>query len=70
MITAQQTEKLLKGSHTFSYLGFSMLLMRMRMLYANDSSPSTLQTCTDEICNFLNKFKNAMGSDYTAVQQL
>jgi hypothetical protein len=47
-----------------------MLLMRMRMLYANDSSPPTLQTCTKEISSFLEKFKMAMGADYTVIQQL
>jgi hypothetical protein len=70
MITIQQTEKLLKGNHSFSHISFSMLLMRMRMLYANDSSQSTLQNCTKEICNFLEKFQMAMGSDYAVIQQL
>jgi hypothetical protein len=66
----QQIEKLLKGNQVFSHLNFSMLLMRMKMLYANDSSPSTLQTCAKEISNFLDKFKANMGADYVAIQQL
>jgi predicted hydrocarbon binding protein len=69
-ITVQQTEKLLKGSQTFSYLSFSMLLMRMKMLYAGDSSNATLQRCAEEIGAFLEKFKSNMSADILTLQKL
>jgi len=69
-ITAQQTEKLLKGNQTFSYLSFSMLLMRMKMLYADDPSNTTLQRCTAEISTFLEKFKANMSADALILQNL
>jgi len=70
MITIQQTEKLLKGNQAFSYLSFSMLLMRMRMLYAKDPSPATLQNNHKEICTFLEKFKANMSADHLTLQKL
>jgi len=69
-ITAQQTEKLLKGDQAFSYLSFSMLLMRMKMLYVSDPSSATLQHCTKEIGTFLEKFKSNMSADILTLQKL
>jgi len=70
MITVQQTEKLLKGNQTFSYLSFSMMLMRMKMLYTKDPSPTTLQNCSKEIEAFLEKFKANMSTDILTLQKL
>jgi len=70
MLTIQQTEKLLKGNQTFSYLSFSMLLMRMRMLYAKNPSPAILQNNHKEICAFLEKFKTNMGADRLILEKL
>jgi len=70
MITAQQAEKLLKGDYTFESLSFSMMLMRMKILYAEDSSPANLQRYTQEISTYLEKFKFNMGSDISTLQKL
>lgn len=69
-ITPQQTEKLLKGNLSFSQLGFSMLLTRLKIMYASNPSQATLLTCANEINAFLVKFKSIMGNDYTVVAKL
>lgn len=69
-ITSQQTEKLLKGNQSFSQLGFSMLLTRLKIMYASNPSQATLLTCTNEINAFLVKFKAIMGNDYSLIQKL
>jgi hypothetical protein len=69
-ITIQQVEKLLLGNHKFEHLNFSMLLMRKKMLYARDASPSVLQDCANEICGFLDKFKAHMGNDFIILEKL
>ncbi|MCL2282395.1 MAG: hypothetical protein FWC26_03665 [Fibromonadales bacterium] len=69
-LTAQQVEKLLLGTQTFDHLSFSMLLVRLKMLYMKDSSPSVLQNCTKEICGFLDKFQNAMITDCAILAKL
>ena len=69
-VTLEQTEKLLKGSQTFSQLGFSMMLTRQRSLYAKNPSPSTVQTCTSEINVFLEKFNALMGQDYAIISKI
>ena len=69
-LTAQQVEKLLLGKYTFEHLNFSMMLMRMKMLYARDPSYSSLQNCTKEICDFLDKFKAHMSTDYAILARL
>jgi len=70
MLDAEQTEKLLKGNQTFSYLSFSMLLMRMRMLYSKDPSPDTLQQCNKEISAFLKKYKFNLSADTLTLEKL
>lgn len=69
-ITPQQTEKLLKGNQSFSQLGFSMLLTRLKIMYASNPSQATLLTCTNEINTFLVKFKSIMGNDYSVIAKL
>jgi len=70
VIDAEQTEKLLKGNQTFSYLSFSMMLMRMRMLYAKDPSPATLQKCNKEISAFLKKYKFNLSADTLTLEKI
>lgn len=69
-VTLQQTEKLLKSNQAFSQLGFSMLLTRLKITYAGNPTQTTLQTCTNEINAFLNKFQAIMGGDYAVIAKL
>jgi len=69
-VTSQQTEKLLRGNHAFSQLGFSMLLTRLKSRYAKDPSPDTVQGCTAEINTFLVKFHAIMGPDFAIIASL
>ena len=69
-VTPQQTEKLLKGNQTFSQLGLSMMLTRLKTLYAKDPSQTTIQICVDEINAFLVKFSMIMGQDYEIIAKL
>jgi len=70
MITIQQAEKLLKGDYTFESLSFSMMIMRMKMLYEEDGSPENLQRYTQEINTYLEKFKFNMSADISTLQKL
>ena len=69
-ISAQQTEKLLKGQQTFSQFGFSMMLTRLRTGYANNPTPNTINAYTTEINAFLKKFAQIMADDYAKIQQI
>ena len=69
-ITPQLTEKILRGNQSFSQFGFSMLITRLKKLYAKDPSESTLQACTSEINKFLDKFKMIMADDYVIITKL
>ena len=62
-ISDLETESLLKGELIFEQLGFSMLLTRLKKLYIQDTSPSTLEKCSVEINAFLEKFKSIMIAD-------
>lgn len=66
-ITLQQTEKLLKGNQSFSQLGFSMLITRLKTSYAKTPSPTTVQDCMTQINAFLEKFQSIMDADYAAI---
>jgi len=69
-ITTEQTEKLLKEKYSFSQLGFSMFLMRLKAQYAKDPSEATLQTCMNEINIFLQKFAAVMSKDLEIINNL
>ncbi|MCL2099583.1 MAG: hypothetical protein FWH24_04000 [Oscillospiraceae bacterium] len=69
-ITIQQTEKLLKSNRSFSQLGFSLMLTRLRGLYSKDSSQSMLKSCMDEINFFLEKFEGIMGDEYAIITKI
>jgi hypothetical protein len=70
-ITHQQAEKLLKGLHQkFNLFAFSMLLTHLKELYAKDPSQPTLESCTDEINKFLDKYKTVMVADFSVIEKL
>ena len=69
-ISQSQAEKILTGEHAFSLWSFSMLITRLKGVYARDPSQEVLDTCTVELNMFLKKFDNIMGSDVTLVEKL
>jgi hypothetical protein len=60
----------MKGKHSFSQLAFSMLLTRLKGLYAQDPSSELLETTKDEINVFLDKFKGVMKNDLLIISEL
>jgi len=71
MLTIQQTAKLLStDNYHFEFLSFSMMLMRLKMLYAGDHSPANVEHFTQEINSFLEKFKANMSADISTLQKL
>ena len=69
-ITPAQAQKLLNGNHTFSQLGFSMLITRLKGAYAEDPSEATLQKCVTEINAFLNKYLAIIAADLAVISKL
>jgi len=69
-ITPEQLHKILTGSYSFSQLGFSMLITRLKGIYSKDPSPYTLQSCTREANAFLNKYSNVMAADCSTIAEL
>ena len=69
-ITSQQAEKILKGDHVFTQLGFAMMVTRLKSRYTTDPSPSTVQACTLEINSFLDKYQSIMDKDYTIITKM
>ena len=69
-VSVQQTEKILKGNHVFTQLGFAMMVTRLKNRYSTDPSPSTVQACTSEINTFLEKFQGIMSTDYAVIAKM
>ena len=69
-VTLQQAEKILTADLAFSHLGFSLLVTRLKTLYAKNPSQATLQNCSDEINGFLSKFEKIMAKDYAIIANL
>lgn len=69
-LTNEQVIKLLTEKYSFSHLGFSMLLMRLRASYIKDKSEAALILYTKEIDIFIQKFGYMMVSDLEIIKQL
>lgn len=69
-LTSTQAKKVLAGSQTFSQLGFSMLITRLKGVYAKDPSPAVLENCTSEMNAFLKKFEAIMAKDFAVIAKL
>ena len=69
-ITPNQTEELLNNDLTFSLLSFSMLVTRLKGVYEKDSSQEKLDSCTNEINQFLKKYGVIMEKDFAAISKL
>ena len=69
-ITTMQAKQVLSGNYTFTQLGFSMLITRMKGIFAKDPTSATLQRCTDEINSFLTKYSSIMEQDFNAISKL
>ena len=69
-ITAAQAQELLTGNHTFSQLGLSMLVTRLKSSYAKDSSQASLQKCANEINTFLEKYSSIIVADLAVISEL
>jgi len=70
VITIAQAQKVLTGNYTFNQLGFSLLITRWKRIYTNDTSQSTVQSCTNEINTFLAKYEIIMSDDYAIISKL
>ena len=68
-VSTIEAEKLLRGNQIFEQLGFSMLLARLKKLYLQDGTNSSLQQCADEINAFLDKFMAIMGADFENISK-
>jgi len=66
----RQAEKAMSGNHTFSQLGLSMMMSRLKRMYDQKPTSETLQKCTDEINIFMEKHKRIMTMDYAVISKL
>jgi len=66
-ITSKQVERLLLEDYNFSQLGFSMMLTRLKGVYADDPSQKALENAAIEINAFLGKFKGIMKNDLAII---
>jgi len=69
-ITIEQTEKILTGDTKFSQLAFSMMITRMKTLYAKYPTKETLQTFAEELTEFVEKSKVLMAANYETICKL
>jgi len=69
-VTAMQTLKILTGNQKYSQLGLSMMITRLKSIYAKDSSQAVLQNCMDEINLFLQKYGAILSADYSVISKL
>ena len=69
-VTAMQTQMILTGNQKYSQLGLSMMITRLKSIYAKDSSQAVLQSCTEEINLFLQKYGAILSADYSIISKL
>jgi len=69
-ITSGQVERLLLEDYNFSQLGFSMMLTRLKGVYAGDPSKEVLENAAKEINTFIGKFKGIMKNDLAIISEI
>ena len=69
-LSNEQAKKVLESNDGFSVLGFSMLVTRLRMVYKKDSSVRSLEQCTKELNEFIDKFTLLMSADLDTIETL
>ena len=69
-ITTTQAKKILTENYSFKQFAFSMMITRMKTLYAKNPTDSVLVKSTDEINKFLEQFSGVMGNDYAILTKL
>lgn len=69
-ITPEQVQKVLSGNYSFSQLGFSMLVTRLKNIYEDEPTQYTLKSCTREVNAFLGKYGNFMAADCAIITDL
>ena len=69
-VTPEQVQLILTGNQSFTQLGFSMMVTRLKSTYSRDKSQDNLKKCTDEINLFLQKFASIMTVDFATMSQL
>ena len=69
-VTPDQVKMILTGNQMFSQLGFSMLITRLKRVYAVNPTLEGLQGCTDEVNAFLAKYGPIMSKDYAIISKL
>ena len=70
VINTAQAQKILTGNYNFKQLGFSLLITRWKRIYSNNSSPSTLQACTNDANVFLEKYAVIMDEDFATISKI
>ena len=70
IITPTQAERLLLEDYSFSQLGFSMMLTRLKGVYAGDPSQEVLENAAKEINTFIGKFKGIMKNDLAIISEI
>ena len=69
-VTTEQLLKILTGNYSFSMLGFSMLVTRLKGIYLKNPTPDTLKTCATEINVFIGKYYSIMGPDCSIIEKI
>ena len=69
-VTSAQVQKILTGSQNFSMLSFSMLITRLKGIYAKDNSKANLERCASEVTVFIKKYGVAMKADMAIISKL
>ena len=69
-ITIQQAQKLLQESYAFKAFGFSLLIMRLKRKYADDSTQTSLEFCVDSVNSYLAKNERIMEEDFAIISKI
>ena len=70
-VTVPQVEKLLTSKDSFTQLGFSMLVNKLRIQYKTNSTPNMVAQAVMELNAFLKKHHSVMvKADFAALQRM
>ena len=69
-VDAFQTRRIVEGDYRFTMVSFSLLVTRLKKLYAKEPTQFTLMECQRDLNYFLDKYGTLMPGDTRTIQKI
>jgi len=69
-VSMEQARKIVEGNYRFMMVSFSLLVSRLKRVYAKEPTDFILMDCMRDLNYFLDKYGDLMSEDIRTVQKI